>query len=117
MLRSVKYGAVGAVAAGVVGGIVAFSTGASAGTPVTVVVDGHSTAIHTHAKDVQGALKSAGLAVGPHDIVAPAVTADIRKGSKIVLNRGRLLKLTVDGSPQAVWTTARTVDQALAAHG
>ena len=113
MLRSVKYGVLGAVVAGTVGGLTAFATSAS-GTPVTLLVDGQSKHIHTSASDVAGALKSAGYQVGPHDIVAPAVTAHIHDGSKIVFNRGRMLVMTVDGKQVSVWTTAPTLAQALA---
>ncbi len=52
-----------------------------------------------------------------HDSLAPGADASISDGSKIVLNRGRLLTLTVDGQQRKVWTTARTVDQALSELG
>jgi uncharacterized protein YabE (DUF348 family) len=113
MLRSVKYGVTGAVAAGIVGGLAAFATSAS-GTPVTLVVDGQTKHITTTASNVQGALKTAGYHVGPHDIVAPAESARIHDNTKIVYKRGRLLVLTVDGKRVTVWTTAPTVAQALA---
>ncbi|MGN6606034.1 MAG: transglycosylase family protein [Jatrophihabitans sp.] len=113
MLRSVKYGVVGAVAAGVVGGVVAFSTGAD-GAPITLVIDGHRTHVTTTASDVAGALKGAGYTVGAHDLVAPTATSKVHRGETIVLNRGRELHLAVDGEPRVVWTTAPTVAQALA---
>jgi uncharacterized protein YabE (DUF348 family) len=113
MLRSVKYGVTGAVTAAVIGGLAAFATSAH-GTPVTLVVDGQTKHIHTSASSVDGALHSAGYRVGPHDLVAPAATAHVHAGSKIVLKRGRLLVLTVDGKRISVWTTAPTIAQALA---
>jgi uncharacterized protein YabE (DUF348 family) len=113
MLRSVKYGVTGAVAAGIVGGVAAFASSA-AGTPVTLVVDGQAKSIHTNASNVAGALRSAGYKIGPHDLVAPDATTHIHDGSKIVLDRGRQLLLNVDGRQVAVWTTAPTVAQALA---
>jgi len=116
MLRSVKYGAVGAVAAGLVGGMAAFATGAN-GTPVTLVVDGQSKQIHTSASTVGAVLKSAGYSVSSHDIVAPSVTAHVGDNSKIVLKRGRQLVLNIDGKRVTVWTTAPTVAQALSALG
>jgi resuscitation-promoting factor RpfB len=114
--RSVKYGLYGAVLAGVVGGTAAFATAAS-GTPITLVVDGHTKKIDTTASDVAGALKGAGYHVNSHDIVAPAPTSHIHDGSKIIYKRGRLLHLIVDGKSRDVWTTAPTVAQALAALG
>jgi uncharacterized protein YabE (DUF348 family) len=110
--RSVKYGLCGAVLAGLVGGITAFATSAS-GTPVTLVVDGQSKKITTSASDVSGALKSAGYRIHAHDLVAPSAKSHLHHGTKIVLNRGRLLHLDVDGKRVDVWTTAHTVAEAL----
>jgi uncharacterized protein YabE (DUF348 family) len=112
MRRSVKYGLYGAVLAGVVGGVSAFSAGANA-TPVTLVIDGQTSTVRTTSDDVAGALKAAGYEIGAHDIVAPSAEAKINKNTKIVLNRGRQLHLVVDGRKRDVWTTALTVDQAL----
>ena len=116
MRRSIKYGLAAAVAAGFVGGITAFAT-ASSGTPVTVTVDGQAKQITTEASTVKGALKTAGYRVNSHDLVAPSPTAQIHSGSKIVLNRGRLLHLVVDGQRKDVWTTAPTVAVALSQLG
>jgi uncharacterized protein YabE (DUF348 family) len=114
--RSVKYGLYGAVLAGMVGGTAAFATAAS-GTPITLVVDGQTQHIDTSASDVAGALKDAGYEVGQHDIVAPSLSSHVSDGTTIVLKQGRLLHLMVDGKPRAVWTTAPTVSDALAALG
>jgi uncharacterized protein YabE (DUF348 family) len=114
--RSVKYGIYGAVLAGLVGGTAAFATSADA-TPVTIVVDGQAKKIDTSAHDVQGALKGAGYTVKAHDIVAPSLKSKITDHSTIVLKRGRLLHLSVDGQAKNVWTTAPTVAQALSALG
>jgi resuscitation-promoting factor RpfB len=116
MRRSVKYGLYGAIVAGVVGGTTAFATSAS-GAAVTLVVDGQSKQIKTTAQDVSGALKGAGYTVGPHDIVAPAADSHIASGTKIVLERGRLLHLNIDGQRKDIWTTAPTVEVALAQLG
>ncbi|MFN2517752.1 MAG: transglycosylase family protein [Jatrophihabitantaceae bacterium] len=112
MRRSVKYGIYGAVLAGLVGGFSVYATAAKSKT-VTLVVDGQAKKIHTTANDVNGALDGAGYHVGGHDIVAPAVTSKIDNGTKIILNRGRLLHLDVDGKKKDVWTTAPTVADAL----
>ncbi|PZS20381.1 MAG: resuscitation-promoting factor [Pseudonocardiales bacterium] len=112
MRRSVKYGIYGAVLAGLVGGFAVYATAAKSKT-VTLVVDGQAKKIHTTASDVSGALGDAGYRVGGHDIVAPAVASNIHNGSKIVLKRGRLLHLDIDGKRTDVWTTAPTVSDAL----
>jgi resuscitation-promoting factor RpfB len=117
MRRSVKYGLYGAVLAGlVVGGTAAFATSADAKT-VNLVVDGQAKSIHTTASNVNGALGDAGYKVTSHDIVAPAVDSKLDSVKTIVLKRGRLLHLNVDGSKKDVWTTAPTVAEALAQLG
>lgn len=116
MRRSVKYGLYGAVLAGMVAGTASFASAANA-TPVTLVVDGHTKKIDTTADNVAGALTSAGYDVGVHDIVAPSPTSHIKNGSTIVLKRGRLLHLSIDGHDKSVWTTAPTVEGALNALG
>ncbi|HZC71667.1 MAG TPA: transglycosylase family protein [Jatrophihabitans sp.] len=115
MRRSVKYGLYGAALASVVSGTAAFAaTSSASATPVTLVVDGKATKIDTSASQVAGVLKDAGYRVGPHDIVAPSLNSNISSDLRIVLNRGRLLHLTVDGRDRNVWTTAPTVSEALA---
>lgn len=80
---------------------------------VTVVTDGAAQEFGTMAGTVQGALDDAQITVGPHDTIAPALDAPIEDGAQIVIHRGRLLTLTVDGQTREVWTTATTVEQAL----
>jgi sulfur carrier protein ThiS len=84
---------------------------------VTITVDGQQRQITTLAGTVDGALSAAGITVADHDTLAPAKSADIADGSKIALERGRLLTLTIDGRQRQVWTTATTVDEALAELG
>ena len=84
---------------------------------VTLTVDGQQQDVGTFAGSVEGALDSAGLTVNEHDTVAPAVDTAISDGSQIVVERGRLLTLTVDGQTKQVWTTATTVEEALAELG
>ena len=80
---------------------------------VTVVDDGGAREVGTLAGTVQGALDDAQLAVGDHDTVAPGLDARIDDGTQIVIQRGRLLTLTIDGQTRQVWTTAATLEQAL----
>ena len=94
------------------GGIVA-----AAHKNVSVTVDGQQQEVGTFAGSVEGALDSAGLTVSEHDTVAPAVDTAISDGSQIVVERGRLLTLTIDGQTREVWTTATTVEEALAELG
>lgn len=84
---------------------------------VTISVDGSTRQVVTLAGSVDGALAAAGLTVEAHDALAPAGAASISEGSKIALNRGREFSVLLDGKRQTVWTTARTVDEALAELG
>jgi uncharacterized protein YabE (DUF348 family) len=100
------------VALTVGGGIVAAKT-----KTVTISVDGSARQVTTLADSVDGALSAAGLAVSSHDTLAPAGAAGISDGSQIALNRGRVFTVVIDGKQQQIWTTARTVDEALAEIG
>jgi resuscitation-promoting factor RpfB len=112
--RSVKYGLYGSVLVVVLGGSIAWAT---VDKSVTVTVDGAAKKVHTLAGNVRGALADAGYQVSEHDLVAPAVSAHIHDGSKIVVQRGRLLRLTIDGQRREVWVTTPTVADALSQLG
>jgi uncharacterized protein YabE (DUF348 family) len=84
---------------------------------VTITVDGQDRNISTMSGSVNGALEAAGVTVGEHDTLAPAGDTDITDGSHIVVNVGRPLTLIVDGQEVVVWTTAATVEDALAQIG
>jgi resuscitation-promoting factor RpfB len=116
--RSLKYGIYGAVLAGVtVATTAAFASPDHHGTSLTLLVDGKPTNLTTKADNVGDALRDAGFRLAAHDIVAPAPKSGLRDGETIVLKRGRLLHLDVDGQKKDVWTTAPTVAQALSALG
>jgi uncharacterized protein YabE (DUF348 family) len=110
--RSVKYGLYGCVLAGLVGGTAAWA-GIDHTKSLELSIDGSVQPLHTTSGDVRGALASAKITVGPHDLVAPALTAPIKSGSEIVIRRGHLLNLSIDGSNRAVWVNATSVDEAL----
>ena len=111
MHRSVAFGLYGVVIAGLVGGTITWAT---VDKTVRLDVDGQTTSFHTLSGTVKGALADAGYNPTDHDIVAPGLTAKVRDDSEIVLRRGRLLKLTVDGKEREVWVNSPTVSQAMA---
>jgi uncharacterized protein YabE (DUF348 family) len=114
VLRSVKYGIHGAVLAGLIAVPVVWNT---VDKSVDLVVDGHARTVHTTAQNVAEVLQGAGYRVTSHDLLAPAASSKIKDGTRIVLRRGRLLHLNVDGTRTDVWTTAPTVAEALAQLG
>jgi uncharacterized protein YabE (DUF348 family) len=88
-------------------------TAASLAKSVTITVDGEQREVTTLAASVEGALSSAGLQAGEHDVVAPAPDAQISDGAQIAVERGRLLSLTINGQTRDIWTTADTLNDAL----
>lgn len=114
MLRSVKYGLHGAVLAGLAAAPLVWT---SVDKSVRLVVDGRAVPVHTTAANVGDVLRGAGYRVTAHDLVAPSLGAKVEDGGRIVLRRGRLLHLSVDGRRTDVWTTAPTVAEALSQLG
>ncbi|MBA4865333.1 DUF348 domain-containing protein [Streptomyces sp. PSKA54] len=80
---------------------------------VHITVDGRPRTLHTFADSVGELLADEGLDVGEHDIVAPAPTTELAGGDEVVVRFGRQMHLTLDGRRRSLWTTARTVDEAL----
>ncbi|MER5391008.1 transglycosylase family protein [Saccharopolyspora sp. NPDC002686] len=80
---------------------------------VTVEVDGHETTVNTFDSTVGEVLAEEGIAVGPHDALSPSPQAKVGHGDTITLDRGRLLKLNVDGEIREEWVRSVTVGQAL----
>ncbi|NLU75782.1 DUF348 domain-containing protein [Streptomyces sp. HNM0575] len=80
---------------------------------VRLTVDGRSRTLHTFADDVGELLAEEGLEPGAHDRVGPAPGRPLADGDEIGFHHGRPLDLTLDGTRHRVWTTARTVQDAL----
>jgi uncharacterized protein YabE (DUF348 family) len=80
---------------------------------VVINLDGKTHVVHTFSSTVAGALTAAGLWVGEHDALAPSAHAEIDHGSQIVLRRGRLISVRMDGVERKLWTTALTVEEAV----
>jgi uncharacterized protein YabE (DUF348 family) len=105
-----KFGLYGLVLAGLVGGTAAW---ADKGKSVDLRVDGQDRQVHTSASDVRGVLAAAHLSVGEHDIVAPDLNSPVSNGGKIIVRRGHLLHLKVNGQTKDVWVNADSVNEAL----
>lgn len=80
---------------------------------IELSVDGKPRTLHTFADDVSELLAEEGVAVGAHDVVAPAPGEPLASGDEVAVRYGRPVRLTLDGHRREVWTTARTVDGAL----
>ncbi|MFJ4515848.1 ubiquitin-like domain-containing protein [Streptomyces sp. NPDC088816] len=84
---------------------------------IELSVDGSGRSLHTFADDVSGLLADEGVRLGPHDVVLPGPETALTSGDEITVRRGRPVRLTLDGQRREVWTTARTVEEALAQWG
>ncbi|MER5262311.1 transglycosylase family protein [Actinosynnema sp. NPDC002837] len=80
---------------------------------VTVDVDGEATTVRTYESTVGEILADEGIAIGEHDALSPSPQAKVSDGGKISLDRGRLVKMTVDGEQREGWVRSVTVDEAL----
>ncbi|MGZ4540900.1 MAG: ubiquitin-like domain-containing protein [Blastococcus sp.] len=114
MRRSLQLSLFALVLLGLVGGSMAYFLAQKS---VTLTVDGQVRHVGTYADTVGEVLDEEGLRPAEHDVVLPAAEQTVSDGSAVVLNRARPLKLTVDGVQQEVYTTALSVDEALAQLG
>ena len=80
---------------------------------VTLSIDGRTQQVHTMGDKVADVLKSQGIALGRHDVVAPGAGSSLTDGSTIAVKYGRPLDVKVDGKANRYWTTATNVASAL----
>lgn len=80
---------------------------------VTLVVDGRERVVETTAADVRALLAEEGLDVRPYDRLSAPFGARLRDGDRIGLDRARPVVVTVDGMTRTVYTTGKTVGEAL----
>ncbi|MDR2252344.1 MAG: ubiquitin-like domain-containing protein [Bifidobacteriaceae bacterium] len=96
------------------GGIAGF---AAAHKTVTLTVDGESSVVTTFAWTVGGVLAAQDVAYTERDLVAPAPDAAVPRSGEIVVRTAQPIDLEIDGQQRTIWTTANTLDEALAAIG
>ncbi len=82
---------------------------------VTLTVDGASMTVPTMKSRVIDVVKENGFDVGDRDDLFPAAETPVHQSDTIVLRRSRPLEISTDGGgTEQVWTTASTVQEALA---
>ena len=101
----------GVAALAVIGGATAAS--ALHKNDVTLVVDGVATSMALREDTVGEVLRLQGVTLGEHDVVLPAADTRVSDGLQISVAFGRPLQVSVDGEKREVWTTARSVGDAL----
>nr|WP_108871154.1 ubiquitin-like domain-containing protein [Tessaracoccus timonensis] len=103
--------AAAATALALVGGMAAASS--SQQRDVTLRVDGQAKVLATSEATVGDVLEAEGITLGAHDAVLPTEDARVTDGLAIDVHYGRPLTLTLDGESRKIWTTARSVQEAL----
>ena len=103
--------AAAATALALVGGMAAASS--SQQRDVTLRVDGQAKVLATSEATVGDVLEAEGITLGAHDAVLPTEDARVTDGLAIDVRYGRPLTLTLDGESRKIWTTARSVQEAL----
>ena len=82
---------------------------------VTLSVDGAPMTVTTMKSRVIDVVEENGFSVGDRDDLYPSADESVHQADTIVLRRSRQLELSLDGNDsKQVWTTASTVDEALA---
>ncbi|MBJ7337955.1 resuscitation-promoting factor [Mycolicibacterium sp.] len=82
---------------------------------VTLTVDGASMTVSTMKSHVIDVVQENGFDVGERDDLYPAANDAVEQSETIVLRRSRPLQISLDGqNSREVWTTASTVQEALA---
>jgi uncharacterized protein YabE (DUF348 family) len=112
--RPLRLAAQAVALTGLVAGTAAF---ASFDKTVDLTVDGRTSTVHTFGGTVADVLADRGLSVGAHDIVSPAPATEVDDGDDVVVRFGRQLHVNRDGQQRDYWTTALTVDEAIAQLG
>lgn len=92
-----------------VGGVVAVA----AQKDLVVDVNGDKVELATFAKDVDGALQTAGVQVGEEDIVSPAPSESVADGDEISVRTAKPVAVSIDGEQQQLSTTDLTVSDLL----
>lgn len=94
---------------------IAASYAVAAQKTVMLNVDGTAMRVTTMKSRVIDVIRENGFDVSTQDDLYPAGNEAVREADKIVLRRSRPLQISLDGAAaKQVWTTASTVDEALA---
>jgi uncharacterized protein YabE (DUF348 family) len=82
---------------------------------LTLSVDGSPMTVSTMKSTVIDVVRENGFEVGDKDDLYPSASQPVHQSETIVLRRSRPLRVSLDGQQsKEVWTTASTVDEALA---
>jgi uncharacterized protein YabE (DUF348 family) len=85
--------------------------------PVTIVEDGEETVTTSSRWTVAQALREAGVVVGPGDVVAPTMEADLVHSMRIEIRHAKPVTIALPDGHRVVYSLSNTVEEALAEAG
>ncbi|MED4164603.1 ubiquitin-like domain-containing protein, partial [Halalkalibacterium halodurans] len=91
--------------------IIAFAVHESSKATVTVQVDGEEYVVKTHASTVADLMAEQGWDYQEHDLIEPALDAEISGNMTVSWKKAVQVFATFDGEEKTIWTTADTVEQ------
>ena len=89
----------------------------TAGTRVTIAVDGETVSLRTYGETVQDALAAADVEVGPRDKVVPGEDTPVRDGTDVEVLRARPVALEYRGHVRVLPVAGETVEDVIVAAG
>ena len=78
---------------------------------VTIDVNGQQMDLVTMSNSVEGALKQAGIKIGPDDLIVPAPSERLTRTESIKVRSAKSVAVVVDGQEKTIKSTALTVDE------
>ena len=114
MKRSVTIAVAGVVtvASLSIGGIAS-----AANKAVELTIDGQQQVVHVWGTTVQDVLDANGIQINDADELSPAANTPLSDGTEVTVKYVRPVTVITDGVSQTYWTTATTLDSALAQVG
>ena len=78
---------------------------------VTIDVNGQQMDLVTMSNSVEGALKQAGIKIGPDDLIVPSLSERLTRTESIKVRSAKSVAVVVDGQEKTIKSTALTVDE------
>ena len=78
---------------------------------VTIDVNGQQMDLVTMSNSVEGALKQAGIKIGPDDLIVPSPSERLTRTESIKVRSAKSVAVVVDGEEKTIKSTALTVDE------
>ena len=78
---------------------------------VTIDVNGQQMDLVTMSNSVEGALKQAGIKIGPDDLIGPSPRERLTRTESIKVRSAKSVAVVVDGQEKTIKSTALTVDE------